>query len=150
MLGRVASFQSYDRRRKDWIDKDCPNVIGETLLAREGVWRVPVLLGVVHTPQLRADGSLLTTPGYDPQTQLLFKPDGEVFPEIPEQPQQGRRTARALEAVKQAIATFPFTGEADRLSGALAAADGRMPADARLRAPCTRSPHRRPGPASRC
>ena len=66
MLGRVARFQSYDRRRRDWIDKDCPNVIGETLLAREGVWRVPVLLGVVHTPQLRADGSLLTTPGYDP------------------------------------------------------------------------------------
>ena len=95
MLGRVARFQSYDRRRGDWVDKDCPSVIGETLLAREGVWNVPVLLGVVHTPQLRADGSLLTTPGYDPQTHLLFKPDGEHFPDIPEQPQQGGRTAGA-------------------------------------------------------
>ena len=113
MLGRVARFQSYDRRRRDWIDKDCPNVIGETLLAREGVWRVPVLLGVVHTPQLRADGSLLTTPGYDPQTQLLFKPDGEHFPEIPEHPSK-EDAQRALEAVKQAIATFPFSAEADR------------------------------------
>jgi hypothetical protein len=112
MLGRVARFQSYDRRRRDWIDKDCPNVIGETLLAREGVWRVPVLLGVVHTPQLRADGSLLTTPGYDPQTQLLFKPDGEHFPEIPEHP-SNEDAQRALEAVKQAIATFPFSAEAD-------------------------------------
>ena len=112
MLGRVARFQSYDRRRRDWIDKDCPNVIGETLLAREGVWRVPVLLGVVHTPQLRADGSLLTTPGYDPQTQLLFKPDGEHFPEIPEHPSK-EDAQRALEAVKQAIATFPFSAEAD-------------------------------------
>ena len=113
MLGRVARFQSYDRRRRDWIDKDCPNVIGETLLAREGVWRVPVLLGVVHTPQLRVDGSLLTTPGYDPQTQLLFKPDGEHFPEIPEHPSK-EDAQRALEAVKQAIATFPFSAEADR------------------------------------
>ena len=133
MLGRVARFQSYDRRRKDWIDKDCPNVIGETLLAREGVWRVPVLLGIVHTPQLRADGSLLTTPGYDPQTQLLFKPDGELFPEIPEQPQQGRRTAGA--GGGQAGDRHVSLHRRGRsLSGALAAADRGMPADARLRA----------------
>ena len=113
MLGRVARFQSYDQRRGAWVDKDCPSVIGETLLAREGVWNVPVLLGVVHTPQLRADGSLLTTPGYDPQTHLLFKPDGEHFPDIPDQP--GKEDAqRALEAVKQSIATFPFNAEADR------------------------------------
>jgi Bifunctional DNA primase/polymerase, N-terminal len=113
MLGRVAIFQSYDRRRRDWTDKDCPNVIGETLLAREGVWRVPVLLGVVHTPQLRVDGSLLTTPGYDPQTQLLFKPDGEVFPDVPEHP--SKEDARlALETVKGSISTFPFTSEIDR------------------------------------
>ena len=24
MLGRCAIFQSYDRRRKDWVNKDCP------------------------------------------------------------------------------------------------------------------------------
>jgi putative DNA primase/helicase len=113
MLGRCAIFQSYDRRRKDWVNKDCPQVIGETLLAREGVWHVPVLLGIVHTPQLRADGSLLITPGYDPQTQLLYKPDGEVFPEIPDRPSK-EDAARALETIKQAIVTFPFTGEVDR------------------------------------
>ncbi len=62
---------------------------------------------------VRADGSLLTTPGYDPQTQLLFKPDGEHFPEIPEHPSK-EDAQRALEAVKQAIATFPFSAEADR------------------------------------
>jgi putative DNA primase/helicase len=113
MLGRVARFQSYDRKRKDWVDKDCPHVIGETLLAREGAWNVPVLLGVVHTPQLRADGSLLTASGYDPQTQLLFKPDGEHYPNIPDRP--GKDDAqKALDVVKQSIATFPFNGEADR------------------------------------
>jgi putative DNA primase/helicase len=113
MLGRVARFQSYDRRRRDWTEKDCPHVIGETLLAREGVWKVPVLLGVVHIPQLRADGSLLTAPGYDPPTQLLFKPDGEHFPDIPDRPGQDD-ARRALEAVKASIATFPFNTEADR------------------------------------
>ena len=87
-------------------------MIGETLLAREGVWQVPVLLGIVHTPQLRADGSLLTTPGYDPQTQLLFKPDGEVFPEIPDRPSK-EDAARALDVVKKSISSFPFTGAAD-------------------------------------
>jgi putative DNA primase/helicase len=122
MLGRCAIFQSYDRRRKDWVNKDCPQVIGETLLAREGVWHVPVLLGIVHTPQLRADGSLLITPGYDPQTQLLYKPDGEVFPN-PGWP--SRKMLRALETIKQAI-VVSLHRRGDR-SVALAAVDGRMP-----------------------
>lgn len=116
MLGRCANFQSYDRRRKRWVDKDCPDVIGETLLAREGVWQVPILRGIVHTPQLRADGSLLTTPGYDPQTQLLYKPDGEVFPDVPDRPSK-QDAARALETIKGAIVTFPFATEVDRSVG---------------------------------
>jgi hypothetical protein len=48
MLGRVARFTKYDGRRKDWVDKDCPKEIGDTLMAREGAWNVPVLFGVVH------------------------------------------------------------------------------------------------------
>jgi hypothetical protein len=116
MLGRVARFTKYDGRRKDWVDKDCPKEIGDTLMAREGAWNVPVLFGVVHTPQLRADGTLLTTPGYDPQTQLLFKPDGEHFPEIPDRPSKDD-AHKALETVKGSIGTFPFKGDADRSAG---------------------------------
>ena len=47
---------------------------------------MPIVLGIVHTPQFRRDGSLTMMEGYDPGTRLLFKSDGEVFPPIPDRP----------------------------------------------------------------
>ena len=86
MLERTATFTVYDRRSKAWIPRNCPYYLGNMLLARRGLWRAPVVLGIVHTPQFRLDGSLAMAPGYDPDTRLLFKPDGEVFPPVPDRP----------------------------------------------------------------
>ena len=83
MLARVAVFTVYDKRSKAWIQKKCPQFVGEMFSAREGVWRLPVALGIVHTPQFRPDGTLAMTQGYDAGTRLLFKPDGETFPRCP-------------------------------------------------------------------
>lgn len=44
------------------------------------------LHGVVHAPTFRADGSLITTPGYDDATGLLFLPTGGQPPAIPDRP----------------------------------------------------------------
>ena len=46
----------------------------------------PQLKGTVETPTLRADWSLLTTPGYDKKSGLYFDPGRAVFPAIPDQP----------------------------------------------------------------
>jgi hypothetical protein len=86
MLARVAVFTVYDKRSKGWIPKKCPQFVGEMFAAREGVWRLPPVLGIVHTPQFRPDGSLAMMQGYDAGTRLLFKPDGEIFPTILDSP----------------------------------------------------------------
>ena len=64
------------------------------------------LAGIVEIPVLRADGTILTNLGYDPQTGLLFEPAGDM-PTIPDAP--------TLVDAKQALATlldivsaFPF------------------------------------------
>ncbi len=44
------------------------------------------LRGVVHAPTLRPDGSLITTPGYDAATGLLFLPTGGQPGAIPDAP----------------------------------------------------------------
>ena len=87
---------------------------------RDGAWKLPVVLGIVHTPQLRADGSLLTTPGYDPETRLLFKPDGEVFPDIPERPTKDDAEA-ALETDQGGRSHLPLHGRGRPLGGPVAA-----------------------------
>ncbi len=113
MLERTATFTVYDRRSKAWIPRNCPYYLGNMLLARQGHWRAPVVLGIVHTPQFRLDGSLAMAPGYDPDTRLLFKPDGEVFPPIPDRPTRDHALA-ALKLIMDHISTFPFKSEIDK------------------------------------
>jgi hypothetical protein len=49
--------------------------------------KVPVLAGVVHIPLLRRDGTLLTEPGYDETTGLLYLPlPGQAAVTVPEHP----------------------------------------------------------------
>ena len=111
MFTRIIEFQKYDGRRKAWVSTDCPPQLPAMYEARRR-WQVPTLLGIVHTPQLRADGSLVEASGYDPGTRLLFKFDGEVFPPIPAHPTKEDADA-ALKVIEDAISTFPFKTKVD-------------------------------------
>jgi hypothetical protein len=64
------------------------------------------LEGVIEAPTMRPDGSLLTEPGYDDETGLLYLPSGD-FPAIPDKPSRDD----AIEAERQLSETvedFPF------------------------------------------
>src|SRR5262249_42222547 len=115
----AAQFFKYDARAKGFVVTDAPEVVAESYLARCGRWRLPLLARIVNTPFLRADGSICEQPGYDAQSRLLFKPDGEMFPPIPQQPSK-HDAGVALAVLQELIATFPFVTPADR-SGAISA-----------------------------
>jgi len=51
--------------------------------------------------------------GYDVGTRLLFKPDGEIFPAVPDNPTRDDAIA-ALKVLDEAIGTFPFKTAVDR------------------------------------
>lgn len=112
-LTRAANWERFDKRAEDWLRTDCPHRIAETFLAREGQWRLPVLTGMITCPTLRADGSILDLPGYDPETGLLFDPQGDRFPSIPREPDR-EMGLRALGFLKDLLSTFPFVSDADR------------------------------------
>jgi hypothetical protein len=67
--------------------------------------KLRVLRGVIHTPVVRPDGTVVTRPGYDAATKLLYLPDPElVVPDVPEHP--------TPEQVKDAVALLDeMTGE---------------------------------------
>ena len=66
---------------------DPPPKLVDIILASRGDWAFPVVRGVLTTPTLRPDGSLLTEPGYDPVQPLLSRfPSNLVLPEIPDAP----------------------------------------------------------------
>lgn len=72
------------------------------------------LRGVINTPVVRPDGTLLTEPGYDDATGLLHLPQpGLVVPAVPDAPSAGE-TAAAVGLLGEMLAGFPFVSEHDR------------------------------------
>jgi hypothetical protein len=133
---RAADFEQWDARARRFVPKDCPEKLAETYLARSGHWQLPVLAGVTNTPFLRADGSLCEQPGYDVASQLLFEPNGRIFPAVPLQPTQAD-AVEALKYLETVIRAFPFVQPVDRsvaLSGILTALDRRAMMTAPLHA----------------
>ncbi len=94
------------RKRKTTIAALPPGWVAEQILARTE-WPFPYLAGVVATPVLRPDGSVLSTPGYDHITGLFYEPVGD-FPEVrPDPTHTDAETALAL--LLRPVAEFPFT-----------------------------------------
>jgi putative DNA primase/helicase len=86
-LSRVAIFKKFDARKKRHVVCDPPAKLVDIMLASRGDWRFPVVRGVLTTPTLRPDGSLLVKPGYDPVSRYyLAFPSNLVMPPIPDAP----------------------------------------------------------------
>ncbi len=88
-----------------------PTVVAHAYIARRE-WALPVLADIIETPTLRADGSILSTPGYDPATGLLLMPCAPIAP-VPSSPT--RDDARsALRYIDNLLIDFPFAEPGDR------------------------------------
>jgi hypothetical protein len=135
-LTRAAQFLKWDARAKGFVPTNAPDRVAETYLARQGEWKLPILSGVANAPFLRTDGSICERPGYDATSGILFKPDGQHFPPIPQHPSRDDALT-ALASIDDLISTFPFVARADRsvaLSAILTALDRRAMATAPLHA----------------
>jgi hypothetical protein len=98
---------------KEWKKTNPPHNVIERLL-EAGHWAMPSLLGIINTPTMRPDGSLLTKPGYDPATQLWYKPSSDItLPPIPERPTRADALA-ALALLNDLLEGFPFDGDVSR------------------------------------
>lgn len=111
-LSRSAVWIKWDGRSKRMIPADPTPKVAEVMLARDGEWRFRRLAGVITTPTLRPDGTILSKPGYDQATQLLLL-DPPPMPDIAPRPTK----AHAMEAIGTLDALldeFPFVDDASR------------------------------------
>lgn len=83
LMAKHCDFRQYDAKRQAWKKVNPPFLIAKTLLSRDGAWKFPRLSGIIGTPTMRPDGTLLMACGYDPITQLLLvaPPKLEAIPE---------------------------------------------------------------------
>jgi putative DNA primase/helicase len=115
----AAVFERYDGRSKAWLAADPPPAVATQLLEK-GKWQFPKVSGVVTTPTLRPDGTILDRPGYDPATQLWYAPDRRLaVPPLIESPTR-EQAIEALRLLEELLVNFPFVTGID-FSVALAA-----------------------------
>jgi len=114
-LSRAAAFEKYDARARKFVRVDPPQDIASIIMARDGYWHFPALTGVITTPTLRPDGSILSEPGYDPATGLLLVAPPSM-PTIPEHPSRDDALA-ALAMLDGLLDEFPFVNDASRSVG---------------------------------
>ena len=123
-LSRHADFQRFDERKKIWVSIDPPERVAKIILAREGAGKFPQIAGVITTPTLRSDGSILTEPGYDASTRLCLALDPQfTMPLIPAAPTHAE-ALDALALLGDLLSGFPFLSPVDRavaLSGIMTA-----------------------------
>ncbi|MGI8537922.1 MAG: bifunctional DNA primase/polymerase [Mycobacteriales bacterium] len=115
----ASIFYTHDCRGLDRQGEDYPAPFPEAgaRLALEGSAYMPHLRrlrGVVHAPTLREDGSLLSEPGHDSASGLLYLPHpGLVVPPVPDRPNSDE-VAAARDLILRMIAGFDFVSESDR------------------------------------
>lgn len=97
-------------------------VAGRALQMPDALPNLRWLWGVTHTPVIRPDGSLLSTPGYDPATGVLYLPEpGLDIPGVPDRP-TGRQVDQATGLIQEMLVDFPFVTPVDKanyIGGAL-------------------------------
>ena len=83
------------------------------IVARKGFgWTMPRLRAIIGAPTLRPDGTVIDTPGYDPDTGLLLVGD-RLWRHVPDNPSK-RDAAEALRTLSEPIPGLPFVAESDR------------------------------------
>ena len=112
VLGRVAHWYRFDARAQRWVPTNPPSETAETVLARAGEWAFPSIAGIINTPTLRPDGTILDEAGFDPATRLLLIDPPKMAP-IPDEPTMDDALA-AVEFLKVLIKGFPLVGNIDR------------------------------------
>ncbi|MBV8269199.1 MAG: hypothetical protein JO252_22995, partial [Planctomycetaceae bacterium] len=112
LISRRARFWGYDRRERVWVRRSPPRDVAEAVIGLGGYAGGRELTGIVESPTIRPDGSLLARPGYDPATGLLYLPNAD-YPEIPDAPTLGD-AQRAVGELLYLVTDFPFRDDPDR------------------------------------
>ncbi len=111
LMGQSAEWERINSK-DEVIRIDPPKDVVEQVAAMSGDWPFPPIAGVISTPTMRPDGTILDTEGYDEATGLVLT-GAPRMPHIPDNPTR-QDADRALDVLQSLLGEFPFADDASR------------------------------------
>lgn len=114
MMARSINFTVWKKQKEDgdFMPTNPPRWLVNQIHNR-GTWEtIQPLRGVVESPVLRPDGTLLCTPGYDEATGLIYKPNAKFDPIDPYPTSE--KIQESLARLFSLVKDFPFETRAHR------------------------------------
>jgi putative DNA primase/helicase len=107
----LGTSAEWERSKADGtiIRIDPPKEVVEQIAAMTGFWPFPALTGIISTPTMRPDGSILSSQGYDERTGLVLLAPPPM-PPIIEKPTR-LDADRAIELLNSLLSEFPFADD---------------------------------------
>jgi hypothetical protein len=110
-LCHTAQWERWDARSKDWkVSSPSDDIV--RYISGRGTWPFPALLGIAEAPVIRPDGTIVSMPGYDPATRLVYSPAQNLsLPCIPDEPTETEAND-AKDLIGELIEGFRFDSAA--------------------------------------
>jgi len=113
LLARSIDFLTWSKSKEDWTGTHPPKWLVDQIHKR-GTWdTILPLRGIVESPVLRRNGTLLLEAGYDDSTGLIHRPKSLKSLDIPNNPTP-EQTQEALATIFSLVKDFPFESQAHR------------------------------------
>jgi putative DNA primase/helicase len=109
----AAIFVKFDARAKRLRRTAAPLSLALTLKQRRMRLRLRNLVGLVNCPTIKANGELMSKPGFYPDIGILFDPRGTTFLYVSDQPSKAIAQA-ALARIVRLVGTFDFVSADDK------------------------------------
>ena len=108
LLNRNLTFVHSDSK-SELIGIDPPQQVAARYLARSGHWKAKLLHGLIYTPTLRPDGSILERAGYDEATHIFYASNLRIAPLNPHPAIDEAKVA--LKKLREPLQDFPFVSK---------------------------------------
>ncbi|WOI58636.1 bifunctional DNA primase/polymerase [Streptomyces fradiae] len=107
VVKRNAVTEELEEQRELFMPKSCSTILGRK------DWPLPILRGVVTSPVIRRDGTLLDSLGYDRATGLYLEPRVPLRRLAPQVTRESLERAKAI-VLDQVLKDFPWVAASDR------------------------------------
>jgi len=117
ILSRCAAYlkvESNGKGGETTIPTNAPTVVVTDIMAQPDWPGIVPIVGLISSPVVRPDGSIVEQLGYDAATHLYYTGKTKMALNVPETPTQAEAKEAAAYIVKEVFGDFPFKDQASR------------------------------------